>query len=178
MRKLALAVCSMFVMASLSFAGSGMGMYAGGFKDKETKEEKEARKEKMEAIKKDYEEFQKNIDVLIEKYNNANDDADKESVKGEIRGLVAVQTDKNIAAKKDMLEDQKARISKLETKITDLEANKDKYIDEKVDFFTSAEGQAKMKEMREKKEKKEKTSAEKKKEKKKKVDDKDSKKSK
>lgn len=148
MKKLSLAVCCMFILSTLSFAGPGMGMH--GHKDMETQEEKAARKAKMETMKKDFMEYQKNLDALIEKYNTA-DDSEKNAVKKEIRDLVAARTDKDIVMKKEMLEDQKARISKLEEFIADLESNKEKIIDEKVEFFTSAQGQAKMKEYREKK---------------------------
>lgn len=160
MKKLALVICCMFALSSLSFAmpgpkhegGPKPGMDMYGFKDKETKEEREARWEKMEALKKEHMEFKKDMDTLIEKYNGANDKK-KIEVKKEIRDLIASKTDKDIAIKKNILEDQKARIQNFEERIADLENNKDKYIDEKVEFFTSPEGQAKMKEMCEKMEK-------------------------
>ncbi|MCL1971447.1 MAG: hypothetical protein FWG57_00435 [Endomicrobia bacterium] len=149
MKKLTLAVCGMFVLTSLSFGGPGMDM-----KEKaEHKEEREARKARMEAAKRDHMEYQKNLDALIEKYNAA-DSKGREEIKKEIRALVAIQTDKEIALKKDMLEKQKERIQKLETSIAKLEANKDKRIDKKVELFISPEGQQKMQEKREKMENK------------------------
>lgn len=148
MKKLSLAICCMFILSSLSFAGSPMGLQ--GYKDIETKEEKAARKAKMETMKKEFMEFQKTIEALIERFNSA-DGKDKSEIKNEIRALVAKETDKNIKMKREMFEDQKARISKMEEYISDLEANKDKRIDEAVEFITSAEGQAKMKEFKDKK---------------------------
>ena len=139
----------MFILTSLSFGGPGMDMKEKG----EHKEEREARKARMEAAKRDHMEYQKNLDALIEKYNAA-DSKGREDVKKEIRSLVAIQTDKEIALKKDMLEKQKERIQKLEANITNLEANKDKRIDKKVELFTSPEGQQKMQEKREKTENK------------------------
>ncbi|MCL2145217.1 MAG: hypothetical protein FWH43_06995 [Endomicrobia bacterium] len=149
MKKSALAVCMMFVLTSLSFGGTEMYAHKGG----DSKEDKEARKAKMEAVKKDHMEFQRNLDAIIERYNKA-DDKSKADIRNEIRALIAAQTDKEIAAKKDMLEMQKARINKLEENIADLETNKNKHIDSQVNFVTSAEGQAKMKEMKEKMENK------------------------
>lgn len=151
MKKAALAVCCMFVLSSLTFAMPGPKPEMCGFEDNETKEERQARKEKMEAMKKEHAEFKKEMDELLTKYNKA-DDKKKAEIKKEIRDLVAVRTDKDIADKKDMIEDQKTRIKKLEDGIASIEADKDKHIDNKVEFLTSPEGQAKMKEMREKKE--------------------------
>ena len=149
MKKLTLAVCSLFVLSSLSFADQGLEYKYG----KEGKEEKETRKAKMEAVKKDHMEYQNNLDALIEKYNAASDQ-DKAGVKEEIRVLVAVQTDKEIVLKKEMLKAQKERINKQEAKLADLEANKEARINEKVDFAISQKGQAKRMEMKEKAEKK------------------------
>jgi hypothetical protein len=123
-----------------------------GYKDVETKEEKAERKAKMATMKQDFMEFKKSLEPLIEKYNSAAD-KDKAGIKKELRALVAAQTDKDIAARKEMLQDQKARITKLEEFIADIEANKEKRIDERVDFMTSPEGYAKMKEHKEKREK-------------------------
>jgi len=52
--------------------------------------------------------------------------------------------------KKKMLEETKARIDKLEKEIASIEQDKEKYINEKVDFIVSEEGQGKRKEFKEK----------------------------
>lgn len=142
MKKAALVFCGMFMVSSLSFAmppkHDGMGPGPGPMN-------KEERQQKMEMMKKDFMEFHKNLENLITKYNESKGKK-RDGVKNEIRQLVATQTEKDIAMKKEMLAVQKARIDDLQKKIADIEADKEAYINKKVDFYVSDEGQKKIKE--------------------------------
>ncbi len=161
MKKAAVVLCSMFVMSSLSFAGmhgtdKGVKCHMPDCAVTDCKGEckmpkmsKEERTAKMEAMKKEHAEFQQKLDKLVEKYNKASDKK-KDGVKQEIKALLATQTDKEVAMKKEMLAVQKDRIAKFEKEIADIEADKDAYLNKKTDFVVSAEGQKKMQEMKEK----------------------------
>ncbi|MDR1940834.1 MAG: hypothetical protein LBQ47_00705 [Endomicrobium sp.] len=146
LKKTAVVLCGLLMLGSISYAGENKH---------EGKVSKEERKAKIEAMKKDRIEFDKNIDALIEKYNKA-DKKDQDAVKQEITALVSAQTDKNIIRKKEMLEEQRARIEKLEKKIADIETNREKYISDKVDSYISKEGQDKREKAKKSKHKKDK----------------------
>ena len=147
MKKLLLALCGVFIFATMSIASAEKNFYHTG--NDYSKENKEERKAKMEAMKKDLMEFEQKMDVLIEKYNKSGK-KEKIEVKKEMKDLVTAQTDKEITMKKEMLAKQQERLDKLEKSIAELESNKDTHIDKKVDFATSREGQKKIKEMKEK----------------------------
>ena len=139
MKKTALAVLGMFVLSSFSFAG-GENFSVAKKMDPE-------QKAKWAAAKKERTEYVNNLEILIGKYNNASD-ADKDSVKQEITALVSVQMDKDIAAKKDMIEFKKKEISMMEAKISEMESNKNAFVDKTVDFFLSEKGQEKIQKMK------------------------------
>jgi citrate synthase len=138
MKKAAIALCATFLFGNLAYAGE----YKGKF-------DKEEHKAKFEEMKKERREFDKKLDELIEKFNKA-EDLEKDSVKTEIKALLSERTDKELPKKKEMLEEQKGRIDKLEKEIASIEADKEKYIEEKAEKILIPEGQAKRKEFKEK----------------------------
>ncbi|MCL2799910.1 MAG: hypothetical protein FWD54_06520 [Endomicrobia bacterium] len=171
MKKTALVMLGMFVLSTFSFAGEGK------FAGKHEKMDPE-QKAKWEAMKKEKAEYFQNLQTLIDKYNKASDQ-DKPSVRNEITALVSSQTDKNLVAKREMLAAKKEEISEIEAKISEMETDKTAFVNKKVDFFLSEEGQAKIEKMKEKCVKKEgKKDKKDKKDKKNKTDKKDSKKDK
>ena len=148
MKKTALVMLGMFVLSTVGFAGQGQ---AGGERKQMTPEQKA----KWEAMKKEKTEYFKNVQSLVDKYNKASD-ADKPAVKQQLTDLVSAQIDKDLAAKKDMVSEKQAKISEIEN-------DKTAFVNKKVDFLLSPEGQAKLKQMKEgkkdfKKEKSEKAS--------------------
>ena len=148
MKKMALVMVGMFVLSSFGFAGEGKGGWEGKKMDPE-------QKAKWEAMKKEKTEYFNNLQTLVDKYNKASD-KDKASVKQEITTLVSNQTDKDLAAKKDMA-------AKMQDKISETEKDKTAVVNKKVDFLLSPEGQAKLQQMKEgKKDFKKKDKAEKK----------------
>ncbi|MCL2334481.1 MAG: hypothetical protein FWC57_00255 [Endomicrobia bacterium] len=161
LKKVSVLVCVAFVLGVLSLGqvqAQGNSSADGGpacsamMKDgdamKDMKEQMSARKEKMEAMKKDHMEYQKKLDGFVDQYNKTKG-AKQDAVKAQIKDLISAQTDKELAAKKELIAEQKARIESFEKKTADIEANKAKYVDDKVALVTSKEGQEKMKEMRE-----------------------------
>ena len=128
MKKTALVMAVMFALSSIGFAGGMKGEGKGKQMDPE-------QKAKMEAKKAEKAEYFKNLEVLIEKYNNAAE-KDKAAIKKEVTNLVTKQQDKRIASKKD--------------EVSKLEKNKTADINKKVEFLLSEEGQAKMQKMKEK----------------------------
>ena len=138
MKKTALAMAVMFAISSLGFAGEGK--FGKGCKNMDPEQ-----KAKWEAMKKEKSEYFKNVQTLVDKYNKASD-KNKESVKKEITALVSTQTDKDLVAKKEM-------ISKMQEKISEIETDKTAYVNKKVDFLLSPEGQEKMQKMKEHKNK-------------------------
>ena len=142
MKKTALAMAAMFALSSFSFAGEGK------FEGKHKKMDPE-QKAKWEAVKKEKIEYFKNLQTLVDKYNNASD-KDKPSVRQEITTLVSNQTDKNLVTKREMITAKKEEISKMEAKISEMETDKTAFVNKKVDFFLSEEGQAKIEKMKEK----------------------------
>jgi hypothetical protein len=144
MRKTAVALCGVFIFGAVAFAGEGK------FGHKHKYGDCKGDKENKVAMKKEKMEYFKNLETLIEKHNNTAD-KDKNAVKEEIKVLVSNQTDKDITARKEMLEHKKAKLAEFENKINYMENEKDKYVNEKVDFFISPEGQEKMKDMQKRK---------------------------
>ena len=142
MKKMALVMLGMFVLSNVGFAGGGK--FDG--KHKKTDQEQE---NKWSAVKQERAEFFKTLEALIEKYNAASDQ-DKEPVKKEITALVASQTERDIAAKKEMLAAKKEMAAKMEAGISEMEKNKTAVIDKKVDFWVSEEGQEKIQKMQSK----------------------------
>ena len=141
-------MAGMFMLSTLSFAGSGKF-------NKEHKNIDPEQKAKWEAVKKEKTEYLKNIQTLVDKYNKASD-KDKPAIKQELTKLVSNQTDKNLAMKRDKISEKRNEISKMETKISDIEKDRASFVAKKVDFMLSAEGQEKMQKMKEgKKDKKE-----------------------
>ena len=148
MKKTALVMLGMFVMSTVSFAGA-QGQASG-----ERKQMTPEQKAKWEAMKKEKTEYFKNVQSLVDKYNKASD-ADKPAVKQQLTDLVSAQTDKDLAAKKEMAAEKQAKIDEIQN-------DKTAFVNKKVDFLLSPEGQAKLKQMKEgkkdfKKEKSEKT---------------------
>ncbi|MDR1474715.1 MAG: hypothetical protein LBS38_03400 [Endomicrobium sp.] len=80
--------------------------------------------------------FISKLDDLLTKYEKIAD-SKKDSIKKDIRKLIADFLDKKIAAKKE-------KITKMQAEISEYEANKNKAIDVKVDFVTSDEGREKI----------------------------------
>ena len=124
---------------------SSLGFAMPESKDGFSEELAAKRKAKFESMKKEQAQYQSELDALVEKYNKA-PDAQKEEVKKEITECVSKQTDQEIISKKEFLSMQKSRIEKLENKISEMESDKAGYINKKVDFIVSREGQAKTKE--------------------------------
>jgi len=131
MKKTALVVLGMFVLGSFSFAAEGK---PGGEQKQMTPEQKA----KLEAVKKERAEYFKNLQTLIDKYNAASAQG-KVSVKKEITAFILNQTNKDLAAKKDMILVKNSEIAQIES-------DKNAYVNKKVDYFISQEGQAKLKE--------------------------------
>jgi hypothetical protein len=78
--------------------------------------------------------FQTNLKDLLDKHAKASA-KDKPKVIEELRKLVSFQTDREIKNNRDFLKMQIDRINELENKIKTIEANKNNYIDERVQFF-------------------------------------------
>jgi hypothetical protein len=91
---------------------------------------------KVKAFKESEYKFITKLDDLLTKYEKAADNK-KDAVKKDVRKLVTDFLDKEIAMKKD-------KIAKLQARISEYEVDKNKFIDKKVDFLTSEEGQAKI----------------------------------
>lgn len=140
MKKASMVLCSIFIFSSLSFAMPGKDEAKGPHHA-----DKKEREEKMMMMKKDFMEYHKKLEDLIEKYNKAKGKK-KDAVVEEIKALVAGQTDKDVAKKKEMLAVQKERIEDFEKKISEIESDKDAYVNKKVNFYISEEGQQKIKE--------------------------------
>ena len=141
MKKTAFILCSIFIFSSLSYAMPGNHNLKGN----DSAEDKKARDEKMMILKKDFIEYHKNLENLIDEYNKA-DNKKKEEILKDIKALVYEQTDKDVAKKKEMLAIQKERITKFEEKISEIEADKEAYVNKKVAFYISSEGIQKIKE--------------------------------
>ncbi|AKL97641.1 hypothetical protein [Endomicrobium proavitum] len=137
MKKTAIALCAIFLTAGFAFAAT---------KDFDKKISKED-KAKFEQVKKERAAYFKNIETLVEKYNKAAD-TDKAAVKAEIKKSVTAQTEKDLSNRKAMLAEQKKRIAKFESQITKMEKDKESYINKKVDFLTTPDGQKKLKEFK------------------------------
>ena len=155
-KKTAVLLCSIFVFGGIAFADADVS------KKKRSAQPKED-KEKAVSLKKVNEAYHKELEALIEKYNNS---SEKESVRNEMITLVSNYTDKNISSKKEKVIKDKEKIEKLEKEITAIEADKEKHVNNEVDFYLTVEGQKKLNEIREKEEKqlaKKKETAEKKK---------------
>ncbi|MCL1971518.1 MAG: hypothetical protein FWG57_00825 [Endomicrobia bacterium] len=141
MKKTALVMAVMFALSSFGFAGEGK--LGKGHKKAEP-----GQKAKFEAVKKEKTEYFNALETLIDKYNKASD-KNKASVKKEITALVSQQTDKDIAAKKEMLEAKKETVVKMEANISKMENDKTAFVNKKVDFYLTAEGQEKIQKMKE-----------------------------
>lgn len=144
MKKMAIVLCSVFLASTLSYAMPK----PDGAKSKHHGSNKEERRAKMEEMRKDQADFEKQLDELIAKYNTSKGQ-DKDAIKQDVKKLISAKTDKDLVRKKEMLELQKARIDRLEGKITEIEADKEAYVDKQVDFFLSKEGQKKIEEFKE-----------------------------
>ncbi|MDR0724279.1 MAG: hypothetical protein LBF23_03745 [Endomicrobium sp.] len=131
MRKVSLLLCFGFFLCS---AVIPKVVVAGHHGDKEDP--------KLEALIKEKSKFVSKLNALLVKYEAAVD-KDKESVKKEIKKLVKSSLDKNAAFKQAIIEQKKKIIEKLEKELADIKADKNKYIDDKVDFYVSPEGLAK-----------------------------------
>jgi len=149
MKKIAMAVCAVCLFGGISFAQSA-GQDGGNGDSKISKEQKA----KFETIIKERMEYFDNVQALVDKYNKATDQ-DKPAVKDEIKTLVTQEVDKDLAARKEMLANQKDRIAKFEKEIADIEKDKQGYINKKVDFLTGPDGQKKLAELKARFEKRE-----------------------
>lgn len=94
---------------------------------------------KLEALIKEKSKYVSKLDALLIKYEAAAD-KDKESVKKGIKKLVKASLDKNVAFKQAIIDKNKKVIEKLEEELAYIKADKNKYIDDKVDFYVSSEG--------------------------------------
>lgn len=139
-KKLVLVVCSVFAF--------NIFVPAVSFADKA----KEIKNPKIEAFMKYKAEFITKLDKSLEKYNAAAENK-KESVKSEIKKLVAAYTDKKIAAKKEKAVSFKKQAEKASEKASKMEADKTKYIDDEVAEYLSEKGQARVKKQKERIEK-------------------------
>ena len=135
MKKMTVIFCGAFMFASL--AGAGEGFHG---KDKEA--HFKAKKERMESLKKDKTEYFNKLEKLTDRYNKTSG-SEKIAIKAEIKRLVSKETDRNIALKKE-------KFIQLGKKISEMEANKESIVNQKVNMFTSPEGKKKIKNMREK----------------------------
>jgi hypothetical protein len=131
MRKAAVLFCSIFVFSSIAVAGEGI----------EGKSPKE-KNEKSVSIKKEKENHMKELEAFVKKYNSASQE-EQISVKNEMAAAVAEYTDKELAYKKERLTKEKAKIVKLEKEITDIETDRESYVNKQVDFYLSKKGQKK-----------------------------------
>jgi hypothetical protein len=142
MKKMALVMLGMFLLGNVGFAGGGK------FDGKHKKMDPE-QGNRWAALKQDRTEFFKNLEALIEKYNKALEQ-DKEAVRNEIAAIISSQHDKDIAAKKEMLEAKKEMAAKMEAAISQMEKDKAAFVNKKVDFWVSEEGQEKIQKMQSK----------------------------
>jgi hypothetical protein len=130
MKKVLLALCGVFFLCSVvpqvSFSAH---------KDMDKSDVKEK-------LIKDKSKYVAKLDALLAKYESAGE-KDKESIKKEVKKLVKSNLDKSTAFKQAIIEQKKKIIEKLEKELADIKADKDKYIDDKVDFLVSPEGIAK-----------------------------------
>lgn len=149
MKKIVFILCSVFVFSNLSYA-----MPRKYSEDKQNRNQinRQARKEKMENLRKHRMEFEAKLDALTDQFNNAKK-KEREDIKKEVKALVSEKVDHDIVHKKEMLEIQKERIAYLEEEISTIEKDKEKYIEEQVEFFLSEEGQEKRAEFKERRNK-------------------------
>jgi hypothetical protein len=122
LKKLTLVLCSVFLF---SYFVPAVSLAHHHDKDPKVKEFKEA---KYKLITK--------LDAFLTKYEKAAYNK-KDVIKKDIRKIVADFLDKKIAMKKE-------KISKLQAKISEYEADKDEVINSKVDFVISDEGRKKI----------------------------------
>ncbi|MDR0398431.1 MAG: hypothetical protein LBH33_01335 [Endomicrobium sp.] len=122
LKKVTLVLCSVFFF---SYFVPAVSIADHHDKDPKVKEFKEAKYK-----------FITKLDDFLTKYEKAADNK-KDAIKKDIRKIVADFLDKKIAMKKE-------KISKLQAKISEYEADKDKAIDSKVNFVTSDEGRKKI----------------------------------
>jgi len=143
MKKTALVMLGMFAVSSLGFA---QGAAPAATATAPVKREMTAdQKAKWEAMKKDREAYKSNVNALVDKYNKASD-ADKPAIRQQLTDLVSAQTDKGIAARKDMA-------AKSNANAANIEKDKTAFVNKKVDALLSRGGQEKMQEMKDKGEK-------------------------
>ncbi|MDR1522560.1 MAG: hypothetical protein LBS29_01145 [Endomicrobium sp.] len=128
---------SLLVLCCGFFLCNSIVATAGHHKDKMRKDDP-----KMEALIKDKTQYVKKLDVLLLKYEAAGE-KDKESIKKDIKKLIKSSLDKNATFKKAIIDKNKKIIEKLEKELADIKADRNKYIDDKVDFYVSPEGIAK-----------------------------------
>ncbi|MDR2772879.1 MAG: hypothetical protein LBB93_05365 [Elusimicrobiota bacterium] len=94
----------------------------------------------LEDLRKEQLQTQIELHRLILKYNNSHSDREKKKIVAEVRDLVSTQLTKELAEKKHILAVQRARIDEFESKINEIENNKDVFIDKTVAFFLSPQG--------------------------------------
>jgi hypothetical protein len=134
MKKFAIIMCGLFILSGLSFAGEPP---TGKPSKKETKA-------KTESIKKEQAQYFKDLAKLLDKYDAAPENK-KEAVKTEIKKLIASNAKRELERQKDALALQKARVAKLETKISEIENDTQAYVNKKTDFFVSDKGRERIK---------------------------------
>lgn len=133
MKKTGLVLCSVFIFSSLALAAP-----VNEPKFSPAQEERE-RRAIMEEIKRERAQYFKKMNVLLENYNKAASQKDKDSIKKDIRELVSQQTDNDIKNRKEFLNTQKERIAEFEKELKEYEKNKESDIDRKVEKLTSIE---------------------------------------
>jgi hypothetical protein len=98
-----------------------------------------AKDDARKALINDKTQYVSKLDALLSKYEAAGE-KEKKLIKEDIKKLVRSSLDKNAAFKKAIIEKNKKIIKKLEKELADIKADRNKYIDDKVDFLVSREG--------------------------------------
>ncbi|MDR1418322.1 MAG: hypothetical protein LBI80_04110 [Endomicrobium sp.] len=98
---------------------------------------------KLEALIKEKSKYVSKLYDLLIKYEEVTG-KEKKKIKKDIKKLVKTSLDKNVAFKQAIIDKNKKVIEKLEKELADIKADKNKYIDDKVDFYVSPEGLSKM----------------------------------
>ncbi|MDR0822826.1 MAG: hypothetical protein LBN20_03480 [Endomicrobium sp.] len=118
------AVCMLFLMSAI--AGAIGNFEADTFSFKYDKAQ-------LSEMRKEYNNYKREIKALAGKYNKAASQ-DKAAIRADIVNLVSARTDKEAVHKKEL-------VNKVQTQIKEIETNKNGYVNKKVDFFLSPEGQ-------------------------------------
>lgn len=150
MKKFVLVLCCIFTLSPVVFASRFHDFFDDDFSRHSFFEKfksnffshqnnnNQGRHDFFNKIKKEKRIYLKNIDLLLEKYNDA-DVKDKPTIKKEIKKVIAERINKDISYRREFLKKQKERINKLEKELNEFEKNKEKVINEKVKKLTELE---------------------------------------